>query len=154
MKQLAADLPAFEFVSVGGLIDAEKAWFDRFKENLPSNYSVKTNLPGSQLLEVLHDSRVYVHLMEGEHFGIAPVEGLASGCITIVHNSGGMKEFIPKEYRWGNYDDLKQKIVNSMETKDTSWEKQRKELWDRISTLTPEIFQENIWNQVKAIMTE
>ncbi len=154
MKQLAADLPAFEFMSVGGLIDAEKAWFDRFKENLPPNYSVKTNLPGSQLIEVLHDSRVYVHLMEGEHFGIAPVEGLASGCITIVHNSGGMKEFIPEEYRWGNYDDLKQKIVNSMETKDTSWEKQRKELWDRISTLTPEIFQENIWNQVKAIMNE
>jgi glycosyltransferase involved in cell wall biosynthesis len=154
MKQLAVDLPAFEFMSVGGLIDAEKAWFDRFKENLPPNYSVKTNLPGSQLLEVLHDSRVYVHLMEGEHFGIAPVEGLASGCITIVHNSGGMKEFIPEEYRWGNYDDLKQKIVKSMETKDTSWEKQREELWDKISTLTPEIFQENIWNQVKAIMNE
>ena len=154
MKQLAVDLPAFEFMSVGGLIDAEKAWFDRFKENLPPNYLVKTNLPGSQLLEVLLDSRVYVHLMEGEHFGIAPVEGLASGCITIVHNSGGMKEFIPEEYRWGNYDDLKQKIVNSMETKDTSWEKQREELWDKISTLTPEIFQENIWNQVKAIMNE
>jgi glycosyltransferase involved in cell wall biosynthesis len=154
MKQLAVDLPAFEFMSVGGLIDAEKAWFDRFKENLPPNYSVKTNLPGSQLLEVLHDSRVYVHLMEGEHFGIAPVEGLASGCITIVHNSGGMKEFITEEYRWGNYDDLKQKIVKSMETKDTSWEKQREELWDKISTLTPEIFQENIWNQVKAIMNE
>jgi glycosyltransferase involved in cell wall biosynthesis len=154
MKQLAVDLPAFEFMSVGGLIDAEKAWFDRFKENLPPNYSVKTNLPGYQLLEVLHDSRVYVHLMEGEHFGIAPVEGLASGCITIVHNSGGMKEFIPEEYRWGNYDDLKQKIVKSMETKDTSWEKQREELWDKISTLTPEIFQENIWNQVKAIMNE
>jgi glycosyltransferase involved in cell wall biosynthesis len=152
MKQLAADLPAFEFVSVGGLIDAEKAWFDRFKENLPSNYSVKTNLPGPQLLEILHDSRVYVHLMEGEHFGIAPVEALASGCITIVHNSGGMKEFIPAEYRWGNYEDLKQKIVKSMETKDTSWEKQRKQLWVKISTLTPELFQENIWNHVKAIM--
>lgn len=154
LKLLAADLPAFEFVSVGGLIDAEKAWFDRSKENLPPNYSVKTNLPGSQLLEVLHDSRVYVHLMEGEHFGIAPVEGLASGCITIVHNSGGMKEFIPEEYRWDNYNDLKQKILHSMETKDTSWEKQRKVLWDKISTLTPEIFQENIWNQVKAIMNE
>ena len=154
MKQLAADLPSFEFVSVGGLIDAEKAWFDRFKENLPSNYSVKTNLPGPQLLEILHDSRVYVHLMEGEHFGIAPVEALASGCITIVHNSGGMKEFIPGEYQWGNYEDLKQKIVKSMETKDTSWEKQRKQLWAKISTLTPELFQENIWNHVKAIMNE
>ncbi|MGE5532743.1 MAG: glycosyltransferase family 4 protein [Bacillota bacterium] len=110
MKQLAVDLPAFEFVSIGGLIDAEKAWFDRFTENLPPNYSVKTNLPGSELREVLHDSQIYIHLMQGEHFGIAPVEGLASGCVTIVHNSGGMKEFIPDEFRWETYDDLKAKI--------------------------------------------
>ena len=34
LKRLAADLPDFEFVSVGGLIDAEKAWFDKFQENL------------------------------------------------------------------------------------------------------------------------
>ena len=111
MKRLAADLPDYEFVSVGGLIDAEKAWFNRFQENLPPNYTLKTNLPGPELLKILHDSRIYVHLMEGEHFGIAPVEGLASGCVTIVHNSGGMKEFIPDEFRWETYDDLKEKIV-------------------------------------------
>jgi glycosyltransferase involved in cell wall biosynthesis len=120
LKQLAADLPAYEFVSVGGLIDAEKAWFDRFTENLPSNYTLKTNLPGPDLLKILHDSRIYVHLMEGEHFGIAPVEGLASGCVTLVHNSGGMKEFIPEEFRWETYEDLKEKIVKYMESAEES----------------------------------
>ena len=66
--------------------------------------------------------------MEGEHFGIAPVEGLASGCVTIVHNSGGMKEFIPDEFRWETYDDLKQKIVKCMETENASanWESNRR----------------------------
>jgi len=54
--------------------------------------------------------------MEGEHFGISPIEALASGCITIVHNSGGMKEFIPEEFRWEKYEDLKEKIVKSMES--------------------------------------
>ncbi len=124
MKQLAADLPDYEFVSVGGLIEAEKAWFNKFQENLPPNYTLKTNLPGPELLKILHDSRIYVHLMEGEHFGIAPVEGLASGCVTIVHNSGGMKEFIPDEFRWETYDDLKEKIVKYMEDTNasTSWE--------------------------------
>ena len=38
--------------------------------------------------------------MEGEHFGIAPMEALASGCITLAHNSGGSGDFIPEEYRW------------------------------------------------------
>ncbi|MCL4429419.1 MAG: glycosyltransferase family 4 protein [Chloroflexi bacterium] len=154
MKKLAADLPAYEFVSVGGLIDAEKAWFNKFQENLPPNYTLKTNLPGPELLDVLHDSRIYVHLMEGEHFGIAPIEGLASGCVTIVHNSGGMKEFIPDEFRWETYDDLKQKIVQCIEKEEASadWEIKRQQLWRKISVLTPETFQHKIWSQIELLV--
>jgi glycosyltransferase involved in cell wall biosynthesis len=156
MKRLASELPEYAFVSVGGLIDAEKAWFSRLQENLPPNYSLKANLPGPELLGILHDSRIYVHLMEGEHFGIAPVEGLASGCITIVHNSGGMKEFIPDEFRWESYDDLKQKIVKCMEPEDAgaSWESKRRQLWSKISDLNPEAFQEKIWSHLQEILTK
>ena len=156
LKRLAADLPGYEFVSVGGLIEAEKEWFDRFKENLPSNYTLKTNLPGPDLLKILQDSRIYVHLMEGEHFGIAPVEGLASGCVTIVHNSGGMKEFIPDEFRWETYDDLKEKIVRFMEDTNAlaSWESTRSQLWNKIAVLTPEAFQSNIWSNVKILIEQ
>jgi glycosyltransferase involved in cell wall biosynthesis len=147
MKKLAVDLPEYEFVSVGGLIDAEKAWFEKFKENLPKNYTLKTNLPGPELLGILWDSRIYVHLMEGEHFGIAPVEGLASGCVTLVHNSGGMREFLPQEFRWENYADLKQKILQNIESTDITagWESKRKQLWSKINVLTPQTFQQNIW---------
>jgi glycosyltransferase involved in cell wall biosynthesis len=156
LKKLAADLPAYEFVSVGGLIDAEKAWFEKLQTNLPPNYTLKTNLPGSDLLKILHDSRIYVHLMEGEHFGIAPVEGLASGCVTVVHNSGGMKEFIPDEFRWETYDDLKQKITQYMENEAAiaNWEDIRKQLWSKISVLTPEVFQSNIWSNVKILIDQ
>jgi glycosyltransferase involved in cell wall biosynthesis len=154
LKRLAADLPDYEFVSVGGLIDAEKAWFEKFSQNLPQNYILKTNLPGPELLKILQDSRIYVHLMEGEHFGIAPVEGLASGCVTIVHNSGGMKEFIPDEFRWETYDDLKQKIINYMENVDASasWESKRQQFWNKISALSPEEFQKNIWSNLKTLV--
>ncbi len=153
MKKLAVDLPEYEFVSVGGLSDGEKSWFNKFSENLPQNYALKTNLPNSELISMLHDSRVYVHLMEGEHFGIAPIEGLASGCITLVHNSGGMKEFIPEEFRWENYADLKEKIVRYMEFSQESanWEKTRKELWNKISELNTQEFQNNIWLHVKKL---
>ena len=154
MKRLASDLPNYVFLSVGGLVDPEKAWFDRLKENMPPNYSVKANLPGPELREILHNSRIYVHLMEGEHFGIAPVEGITSGCITIVHDSGGMREFISEDYRWETYADLKSKIVNFMEFAGTSsnWESRRPQLWKKISVLTPEIFQEQIWGNVKTIL--
>ncbi len=153
MKKLAMDLPAYEFVSVGGLIDAEQAWFNNFSADLPPNYKLKTNLPGPELLNVLHDSRIYVHLMEGEHFGIAPVEGLASGCVTIVHNSGGMKEFIPEEFRWNNYDDLKEKIKRYLQPvdEDTDWGPKREQLWRKISMLTPQTFREQVWSELQTI---
>ncbi|MCL5877707.1 MAG: glycosyltransferase [Candidatus Bathyarchaeota archaeon] len=153
LKQLAADLPQFEFASVGGLIEAEKPWFERFSQNLPSNYTLKTNLPTADLLELLQDSRIYVHLMEGEHFGIAPVEGLASGCVAVVHDSGGMKEFIPPQYRWQNIDDLKEKILRYMEAENV-WEYKRKELWSKIATLTPQAFESAVWSHVEALMKE
>lgn len=155
MKKLATDLPAYEFVSVGGLIESEKSWFNKFSENLPQNYSLKINLPVSDLVKTLHDSRVYVHLMEGEHFGIAPIEALASGCITLVHNSGGMKEFMPEEFRWERYDDLKEKIVRCMESTEESanWKQKRKELWSKISILNPENFQNSIWSYVQTLIS-
>jgi glycosyltransferase involved in cell wall biosynthesis len=151
MKKLANDLPSYEFVSVGGLNEGEKSWFDKFSEDLPQNYTLKTNLPNSQLIAMLHDSQVYVHLMEGEHFGIAPIEALASGCITLVHNSGGMREFIPDEFRWENYVDLKEKIVRYMESTQqiADWDKKRKELWRKISELNTEEFQNKIWLHVQ-----
>jgi len=156
MKRLAADLPAYEFVSVGGLINTEKAWFNRFSENLPSNYSLKPNLPGPELLSMLHDTRIYVHLMEGEHFGIAPVEGLASGCVTLVHNSGGIKEFIPEEFRWKNYDDLKEKILRYMESQNESaiWENKRQQLWSKILILNPETFQKRLWYHIQNLLNK
>ena len=93
--------------------------------------------------------------MEGEHFGIAPVEGLASGCVTIVHNSGGMKEFIPEEFRWETYDDLKAKIVKYMdEEASASWDTIRLQLWSNISLLTPENFQNHIWSNVKILIEQ
>jgi len=154
MKKLAADLPSYEFVSVGGLIEGEKGWFNKFSENLTKNYSLKTNLPGPNLVKMLQDSRVYAHLMEGEHFGIAPIEGLASGCITLVHNSGGMKEFIPEEFRWEKYEDLKEKILRFMESAQqiSDWERKRKELWSKITVLNSETFQNSIWFHIQTLI--
>ena len=85
------------------------------------------------------------------------MEGLASGCVTIVHNSGGMEEFIPDEFRWETYDDLKEKIVKYMEDEKASakWDTTtRVQLWSKISLLTPDNFQNNIWSNVKSLIEQ
>ena len=37
-----------------------------------------------------------------EHFGISIVEAMAMGCVPIVHNSGGPREFVPSDHRFNN----------------------------------------------------
>ncbi|MCK4483161.1 glycosyltransferase, partial [Candidatus Bathyarchaeota archaeon] len=34
-------------------------------------------------------AKVYLHIMPYDHFGISVVEGMASGCVPVVHRSGG-----------------------------------------------------------------
>jgi hypothetical protein len=70
-----------------------------------------------------------------------------------VHDSGGMREFIPEELRWTSYDDLKEKIVRYMELSDESWEQKRKELWARISGLNAEAFPNSIWSHLLNFFT-
>ena len=153
MKRLAADTPQFEFVSAGLLRDSEESWFEGFSRDLPANYKVKPNLSENELIELFKDSQIYCHLMEGEHFGIAPMEALASGCITLVHNSGGSGEFIPQEFRWITFEDLKQKIAQLVESTNEYpvWNQKKEELRDKISVLKPKNFEQQIWAKVAAL---
>jgi len=43
--------------------------------------------------------RYGIHANRDEHFGIAPAEMMASGCIVFVHNSGGQVEIIGRDLR-------------------------------------------------------
>ena len=45
----------------------------------------------SRLFELFSKAKVAIHTMKHEHFGIAIVELMSSGIITIAHNSAGPK---------------------------------------------------------------
>ena len=156
MKKLAVGFPQFEFVSAGLLRDSEKSWFEDFTKDLPANYKVKPNHPEEELINLFQDSRIYCHLMEGEHFGIAPMEALASGCVTLVHNSGGSGEFIPVEFRWNTSEDLKEKIAMLVDSTHNYalWNQKKDELRDKILVLKPENFEQHIWAKVATLIQQ
>jgi glycosyltransferase involved in cell wall biosynthesis len=156
LKKLAAIFPQFEFVGAGLLRESEASWFESFSKDLPANYTAKPNLPEDELIALFQDSRIYCHLMEGEHFGITPMEALASGCITLVHNSGGSGEFIPQEFRWSNFEDLKEKVAQLVESTDdyAVWDQKKEAMRDQISILKPENFEKQIWANVTALMQQ
>jgi glycosyltransferase involved in cell wall biosynthesis len=58
------------------------------------------NASAEQKIGLLKRAKIYLHTMVGEHFGISIVEAMALGCVPVVHDSGGMVEFVPAKYRY------------------------------------------------------
>lgn len=58
---------------------------------LAQHVHIYTNLPYDMLTFVLFQSRIGLHTMWNEHFGISVVEMMAAGLLMIAHNSGGPK---------------------------------------------------------------
>ena len=57
--------------------------------DLGTRVKLVTNASFEQLLEGIQQADVALHTMHNEHFGIVLLEFMASGLITIAHNSGG-----------------------------------------------------------------
>jgi len=153
LKQLAITFPQIEFVSIGLLRETEQDWFNDFSKNLPENYILKPNISETEKISFLHDSTNYCHLMEGEHFGIAPMEALASGCVPLVHNSGGIREFIPEDFRWNTIESLKEKILEFNNLNNQSFLNMKmKDLQETTHLLKPDNFEETIWINVSKLI--
>jgi glycosyltransferase involved in cell wall biosynthesis len=76
------------------------------------------NASAEQKTDLLRKAKIYLHTMEGEHFGISIVEAMAYGCVPVVHDSGGMREFVPPHLRYSNLTQAVEKIAS--ETADWS----------------------------------
>jgi alpha-1,2-mannosyltransferase len=66
---------------------------DRLKDEakalkIEESISFEVNKPRNDLISLFSKAKVGIHTMKFEHFGIAICELMASGIITIAHNSG------------------------------------------------------------------
>ncbi|KAI9029386.1 asparagine-linked glycosylation protein 11 [Hyaloraphidium curvatum] len=51
----------------------------------------RPNVPYAELREMLSSSKIGLHTMTDEHFGISIIEYMAAGLLTLAHDSGGPK---------------------------------------------------------------
>jgi glycosyltransferase involved in cell wall biosynthesis len=84
------------------------------KLDLADRVKFYPNASAEQKIDLLRRAKIYLHTMIGEHFGISIVEAMALGCVPIVHDSGGMREFVPEQYRYSTLEEAAQKITREM----------------------------------------
>jgi glycosyltransferase involved in cell wall biosynthesis len=61
------------------------------------------NVRFDRLLNLMRRSKVYIHPLPGEPFGISTVEGMSAGMIPVVPDIGGHTEFVPARYQFHTY---------------------------------------------------
>jgi glycosyltransferase involved in cell wall biosynthesis len=88
---IAKSVEEGEFIIVGSLID--KDYYTHLNRIIEKEHVSNVRLWPNASFEELHSlrlkSKVYLHTMPYEHFGISIVEAMAVGCVPVVHRSGG-----------------------------------------------------------------
>ncbi len=97
----------FKMTLAGNLSKENEKYLDRLKrmteENrLQDNVHFEVDASFPRLLELMKESRVLLHPLAGEPFGIAIVEAMSAGLIPVVPDIGGNTEFVPKKYQFHN----------------------------------------------------
>ncbi len=81
------------------------------KLGVTDRVKIYPDAPIQTKISLLQKAKIYLHTMIGEHFGISTVEAMALGCIPVVHNSGGMEETVPHQYRYNTVEEAIQTIT-------------------------------------------
>ncbi len=97
----------FKLILAGGLNLEDKNYFNNLVRIVDGDSSIilKPNLSFQELFELYQQSMFYWHFAGFgidenkspelvEHFGISPLEAMASGCLTFCYQAGGPKEVI------------------------------------------------------------
>jgi glycosyltransferase involved in cell wall biosynthesis len=61
------------------------------------------NVRFDRLLDLMRRSKVYLHPLPGEPFGISTVEAMSAGVIPVVPDIGGHTEFVPAQYQFHTF---------------------------------------------------
>jgi alpha-1,2-mannosyltransferase len=87
-------------------------------DGLTGRIKLIPNVSKDEMLNAMYTSMVYLHTMNGEHFGISIVEAMAAGLIPVVPAYGGCSEIVPKQYQYTGIQDASDCISKNIEQYD------------------------------------
>ena len=144
--QIAKILKNIKFIIIGNLMTANQSYF-KYLQKMIQNYGVTNmiklipNATKDQMMNAMSTSMVYLHTMNGEHFGISIVEAMAAGLIPIVPSYGGCSEIVPKEYQYRDIKDASDSISKNIDQYDN---KKRQFVHNIAKQFSTENFRKNL----------
>jgi len=146
--RLAKQLPNLQFHLIG-FSGENNAYLDTCKnfanKNNINNVHFHVNVPFKKKCNILKTAKFFLHPNINEPFGIATVESILSGCLSLVHNSGGQIEIVPiKELRFNAIDEIGE-LLGSFKGSDENYSAMQKDLFHHCRTcFSADVFKKNI----------
>ena len=96
----------YKMIIIGSICNAHDNDYLLFLKNMIHNYdlneNVKLEIDASfdKLVHLMGKSKIYLHPLAGEPFGMSVAEAMAAGLIPVVPYVGGNSEFVPQRYQY------------------------------------------------------
>ena len=125
LKKSRPEFSDYKLILAGGLKKEDEKYFKQLKSSAKDTSIIfKPNVSLYELYKLYELSTYFWHFTglgvyenrhpeQVEHFGIAPLEAIASGCLTFCHNSGGPKEII-NDNQTGFLFDTEKDLIDKM----------------------------------------
>ena len=107
LKSQSKEFSDYKLILAGGLMKEDQKYFNQLKSLAKNDSSIKfkPNIKLYELYKLYKLSNYFWHFAgygvdeeknpeQVEHFGITPLEAMASGCLTFCYSAGGPKELI------------------------------------------------------------
>jgi alpha-1,2-mannosyltransferase len=110
-----------------------------------------------RIQQLLCESRIGLHTMVDEHFGISVVEFMAAGLITVANNSGGPKTDIIDQgvngFRASTEEEYATTLWEAFCMTDEDMEKMRAKSWDKVLKFSNERFNQAFVSEISTVFT-
>jgi glycosyltransferase involved in cell wall biosynthesis len=147
-----------KIILVGNIATEDHQYLEQLKRligeyNLDNKFTVEVGISFEQLLELMRKSKVYLHPLAGEPFGISIVEAMSAGLIPVVPDEGGCTEFVPQYYQFHTHQQAADIIGKILIASDNNMQAERTQLSESVSKFSTESYKAGLRKVIEPLLS-
>jgi glycosyltransferase involved in cell wall biosynthesis len=147
-----------EIILVGNISTEDRQYLEELKQlirkyNLDDKVTARVGISFDQLLELMQKSKVYLHPLAGEPFGISIVEAMSAGLIPVVPDEGGYTEFVPEYYQYHTHQQAADVIGKILIASDNNMQTERTQLSEGVSKFSTNTYKADLRKVIETLLS-
>jgi alpha-1,2-mannosyltransferase len=147
-----------KMVLVGNIAADDRQYLEKLRQlihnyDLGDRVSVEVEASFDRILELMQMSKIYLHPLRGEPFGMSIVEAMSAGLIPVVPDEGGYTEFVPKCYQFSTHQQAAEITAKILIASDNSMQTKRNQLSESVAKFSTEHFRAGLRKVIESALS-